>query len=94
MRQATATGLRACKLRAGAPGAAWADDVLTCPRLTCPRQEHKQSSMPAGCQQRQHGPLTLVSSTLLSVGDTLTNMSVLAVPPSESDMSMVSLWLR
>ena len=39
------------------------------------------------------GP-TLVSSTLLSVGDTLTNMSVLAVPPRESDMSIVSLWLR
>ena len=40
------------------------------------------------------GRRTLVSSTLESVGDTLTNMSVLAVPPRESDMSMVSLWLR
>ena len=37
---------------------------------------------------------TWVSSRLESVGETLTNMSVLAVPPSESDMSMVSLWLR
>jgi hypothetical protein len=29
---------------------------------------------------------------LASVGDTLTNMSVLALPPSESLMSIVSLW--
>ena len=36
----------------------------------------------------------MVSSTLESVGDTLTNMRVLAVPPRESDISMVSLWLR
>lgn len=35
---------------------------------------------------------TCVSSRLLSVGDTFTNMSVLAVPPRESDISMVSLW--
>ena len=35
-----------------------------------------------------------VSSRFPSEGDTLTNMSVLAFPPSESDMSIVSLWLR
>lgn len=35
-----------------------------------------------------------VSSRLPSLGETLTNMSVLALPPSESDMSIVSLWLR
>lgn len=29
-----------------------------------------------------------------SEGETFTNMSVLAVPPIESLMSMVSLWLR
>lgn len=29
-----------------------------------------------------------------SVGETLTNMSVLALPPRESLMSMVSFWLR
>ena len=37
---------------------------------------------------------TWVSSRFVSVGETLTNMSVFAVPPRESDMSMVSLWLR
>mmetsp|Transcript_21824 Transcript_21824/g.56817 ORF Transcript_21824/g.56817 Transcript_21824/m.56817 type:complete len:232 (+) Transcript_21824:165-860(+) len=38
--------------------------------------------------------LFCVSSMLLSVGDTLTNMSVLALPPRQSESSMVSLWLR
>ena len=42
----------------------------------------------------REGGRTWVSSRLESVGETLTNMSVLAVPPRESDMSMVSLWLR
>jgi len=33
-----------------------------------------------------------LSSMLWSVGDTFTNMSVLALPPNESLISMVSLW--
>ena len=35
-----------------------------------------------------------VSSKLESVGETLTNMSVLAEPPSESLISIVSFWFR
>jgi hypothetical protein len=48
-------------------------------------------------QQRRHRHTcseVCVSSRLESVGDTLTNMSVLAVPPRLSLISIVSLWLR
>ena len=41
-----------------------------------------------------HDSELCVSSRLSPMGEMLTNMSVLALPPRESDISIVSLWLR
>ena len=50
--------------------------------------------MSSWLRQRTRGCSRVLGSPRVGFRGVGAHMSVLAVPPSESDMSMVSLWLR